>query len=163
MDGNKVLYATRSPIPITTTHPVGKYPVTHFSRQFEVHLREAEGNANEFWYWDEKNKVVRSIDNGERCLTWDHESPLANGSLAVARPCPTDESPENIALYYTKETYTISPDADRKLCLGTSTSSNNENATLVWATCSATDKSQNFYPYYRYQTQGPHWNRLQNE
>lgn len=161
MDGNKVIYATRSPISLTFPHAVGKYNVTFHSKQFEVHLREAEGSTAEYWYWDEKNKLVRNISNGEHCLTWDHEAPLANGSLVVVGPCP--DGPSNYGLYYTKETYTIQPDADKKLCLATQKSTNNEEAKLVFATCSASDKSQNFYPYYRYQTQGPHWNRLQNE
>ena len=55
MDGGRVLYASHTPIETISTHPVGKYEVLTHSNQFEVHLHEATGSNNEFWYWHEKS------------------------------------------------------------------------------------------------------------
>ena len=72
MDGGRVLYASHNPIETRSTHPVGKYEVLTHSTQYEVHSREAEGTTNEYWYWHDKTRTIRSVANGERCLTWDH-------------------------------------------------------------------------------------------
>lgn len=163
MDGGRVLYATQTPIEARSVHPVGKYDVILHSPQFEVHLREAEGSANEYWYWHEKTHTIRSIANGERCLTWDRTaSALAAGVRAVVRPC-AEFAGENQALRYTKETYQLSSDANAAICLGTRGGKNTEDNQVTFQTCSRADKSQGWYPMYRYQQTGPHWNRLQNE
>jgi len=165
LDGNRVLYATRSPIEVRSTHPEGKYPVVLHSQQFEVKLREQEGSANEYWYWDVKTQTIRSVANGSMCLTWDHtNAALAAGSKAVVRPCEYGATAgEQQGLRYTKETYALTADSNAKMCLSTSAPKNNEDTNVVFNACVDSDRSQGWYPFYRYQSPGPHWNRLQNE
>jgi hypothetical protein len=162
MDGNRVLYASHTPIEDKSTHPVGKYPVVLHTLQFEVYLHEAEGTSNEFWYWDENTKTIRSVANGEMCLTWDHtNAALKTGIKAVVRPCAYGES-EKQGLRYHKETYAFTSDANAKLCLSTFAAKNEEETNSGFATCADKDLSQNWYPFYDYQATGPHWKRLQN-
>jgi hypothetical protein len=148
MDGGRVLCASRVPIESKSTHPVGKYDVITHSPQFEVQFHESHGSAQEFWYWHDKTKTIRSIANGAHCLTWDHtQKALAAGVKAVVRPC--DLSPEEKqGLRYVKETYSFVSDANAKICLATNKSANNEDINVTFATCADSDKSQNWYPMY---------------
>jgi hypothetical protein len=162
MDGNRVLFATLSPIPTVSEQADGKKVITH-SKQFEVQLRESEGTPNEYWYWHEKTQTVRNIANGEHCLTWDHTKPAIDaGVRAVVRPCEEGLS-EKQGLRYIKETWSLSADAGKNLCLATQKSQNDEGVLAVFATCAGSDQSQVWFPMYRWQSTGPHWNRLQNE
>merc|ERR1711957_907252 len=72
MDGGRVVYATRQPIETKTTHPAGKYEVLTHSTQFEVKIREATGQAQEYFYFHPRTGTIRSVENGSMCLQWDH-------------------------------------------------------------------------------------------
>lgn len=165
MDGNRVLYASQNPIETKNNHPVGKYEVVVHSRQFEALLHESTGNNNEFWYHDPKTNSIRNAANGEHCLNWDHTNKaLASGVKAVVRPCGYSiDDKETQGLRYAKETYSISADLNSKICLSTTKGTNDDEANVSFETCDAKNKSQGWFPMYRYQSSGPHWNRLQNE
>jgi hypothetical protein len=119
MDGGRVIYASRVPIDTISTHPVGKYEVKTDSTQFELHIRESTGQAQEYWYWDEKTKTVRLVENGSKCFSWDHtQKALAKGVHAVVRDCE-DGKDEKQGLHYVKENSHFVSDANDKLCLST--------------------------------------------
>jgi hypothetical protein len=128
-----------------------------------LNIREATGQAQEYWYWHDKTKTIRLVENGSKCLQWDHSAKaLATGVRAVARNCDEGKD-EKQAVHYVKENYHFVSDANAKLCLSTKDSKNTEDKQAIFETCTAAGKAQNWYPMYKYQATGPHWNRQQNE
>lgn len=161
MDGGRVIASTREPIPTVVT--INGKKVTTDSQEFEVKLVESTGAHNEFWYWHAKTGTIRSADNGGRCLSWDHTAPnLKAGVRAVVRPCSfkPEEITEKEGAKYTKDNYHVVSDAKADMCLSTKKDKNTEGQLIQWRTCSPTKQHQNWYPMYRYQATGPHWNRL---
>merc|ERR1712166_1293139 len=118
-----------------------------------------EGKQNEYWYYDEKAKVLRNRANSAFVLGWDSSSSKPN--VAVTQPVGEKSATDLLQdAAYIKENYQV---VVRKACLGTIGGKNDEEGEAKFAACSKTDRSQSWYPWYRYQAPGPHWNRLQNE
>ena len=94
----------------------------------------------------------------------DSRTSEAERKADVAKPtgvlATTQPEGDGLSHEYIKDTYQIKHNG---ACLSIQDGKNDDEKVAVYKTCNPADKSQAWYPWYRYQAPGPHWNRLQNQ
>lgn len=152
MDGNRVIYAQYgNPIKKTTTHPSGSLTVD--TEQYEVYLHEGTGNHNEYWYFDEEANAIRNVANSRFVLGMDNMRTNNNQPVLATtqRRSQTRYDWERSGLRYEKDTYrVIRLDNGWCLSIADAVAPNNEERRVAWKSCNAGDKSQTWYPWYRF-------------
>ena len=131
-------------------------PVTDSKGTFEEKFTVVLGDPNKFlgkyWVYDEWTHSIRAYTQSAYALTWDK-------TQAVITPYTKDNQSQK--QMYKKENNHLFNTKTKTKCF--KASENKEGSNIVVATCADDDEAQSWYPQYHYQSQGPHWNRLQNE
>ena len=139
---NRVMVVDNSPI----EEGVGVH-----TKHSKILLRAPENTSDEFWYYDTRDTSIHSTQSSNYVLN------LLKDQV-VRSPVEGAYKALKATFYYDKETHSLKVDGK---CA--QAANEKEDSEVKVAACNNELDSQKWYPFYDYQTEGPHWNKLQNE
>jgi hypothetical protein len=148
MDGNRVIYAALGR-PIQKIEQFDGRTLVRDTNEYEVHFHEGVGGSAEYFFYDPADNLVKSASNSQLVLDVDSRVTQATASATDGAPVTIQPSNGRGFARYEKDTYRVINSWG--WCLSVrGPQRNSEEKTIVYKPCKADDKSQVWYPWYRF-------------